>query len=373
MVRRLIISTALLLHGGRQAGAGETEPATPDWNKDLAAERLDERIQAWFAFAGADRGTGKDKISCLSCHSVVPYFLARPALRRLAGITSATPHESKLIEQTQRRVRHWKELDSDRYRLSYDFSEEKKKQSWGTEAVLNALVLAFDDHYRGGSETSETTKAAFANLWQTQITDGEAAGSWQWLDFGLEPWETKKANYFGAALAALAVGTAPRYFVAAADEEVDRKVALLRGYLRKNLAAQSLNNRIWALWASARLNDVLSGQEKASIVDALWQKQQEGGGWSLSSLGTALPTNGFIPDKKSDGYATGLVLHVLQTAGHTKDDVRIAKGLSWLRTHQEKNGQWPARSVNRERDPASHVGKFMSDAATAFAVLALSH
>jgi len=34
---------------------------------------------------------------------------------------------------------------------------------------------------------------------------------------------------------------------------------------------------------------------------------------------------------------------------------------------------WQGVSVNKKRDPASHPGKFMSDAATAYAVLALSH
>src|SRR5579872_2851387 len=107
MSRSLIIAAALLVQGGWPGPSGEenrgvpdrgesgstsAEAATPEWSSNLAANHLDERIKAWFAFAGADRGTGKDKVSCLSCHSVVPYFLARPVLRQLTGAQSATPY-----------------------------------------------------------------------------------------------------------------------------------------------------------------------------------------------------------------------------------------------------------------------------------------
>ena len=39
----------------------------------------------WAAFKGADRGQGKDKVSCLSCHTSLSYALGRPVLRQVAG------------------------------------------------------------------------------------------------------------------------------------------------------------------------------------------------------------------------------------------------------------------------------------------------
>jgi hypothetical protein len=57
----------------------------------------------------------------------------------------------------------------------------------------------------------------------------------------------------------------------------------------------------------------------------------------------------------------------------SREDRKVAKGLDWLKHNQSATGAWRAVSVNKKRDPASHSGKFMSDAATAYAVLALSH
>jgi hypothetical protein len=50
----------------------------------------------------------------------------------------------------------------------------------------------------------------------------------------------------------------------------------------------------------------------------------------------------------------------------------MQRGLAWLTANQNKaEGLWPAWSVNVKRDPKSDVGKFMSDAATGYSVLAL--
>ncbi len=382
-ITKLPVFAALAVFLTVASGLGGEKDAI-NWDKDKATKYLDEREKAWFEFNGADRGEGVNKTTCISCHSVVPFALARPALRKLAGVSRPTEYEQKILDRTRKRVAHWKELDSPQFRLFYDFDEPKKKESWGTEAVLNALILAFDDHYQGRDKPSDSTKQAFVNLWQVQVTDGENKGSWDWLNFGLEPWESEGARYFGSALAAIAIGTAPGGYVSLASPrrqpgeqtEIDKRVSMLRTYLRSHLSEQNLNNRIWALWASAKLEGLLSKEEQKEIIDQVLEKQQEDGGWRLFSLGNFRP----IPENPStsDGYATGLILHVLKTAGVGKDHPKVSRGLNWLRANQKPSGVWAGISLNKKRDPEStdpgkaHTGKFMQDAATAYAVLALS-
>jgi squalene-hopene/tetraprenyl-beta-curcumene cyclase len=349
------------------AGAGESA----GWDTGSAARYLDARAKEWESFRGADRGQAADKVSCLSCHTSVSYALGRPALRRVAGENRPTDHESRLIEQVRRRVAHWGELDTPRFRLSYDFDERKKVESWGTEAILNALVLASDDRRHGLRAPSEPTRQAIRHLWATQHKDGKDAGSWDWLDFGLRPWEAGEARYYGTALAGIAVGTAPGLLEAEPDADSRAGVEWLCLYLSSHLEKQSLHNRLFALWASTHIDGLLTAAQRRQIIDQVLAKQQENGGWSLPSLIDCRRQDGTPQDTAPDGYATGLALHVLQLAGVGRDQPAVARGLAWLRANQRPDGNWVGVSLNKRRDPKTHVGKFMSDAATAFAILAL--
>ena len=232
----------------------------------------------------------------------------------------------------------------------------------GLLIAILALVLAFAARQRGDTTPDATLKAAFANLWQTQETEGEKKGSWAWLDFGLEPWESPNARYYGACLAAIAVGTAP------GDFKKDPGVALLRTYLNDNLAVQSPFNKAWALIAAQKLDNLQTPDEQKKWIDELFARQQDDGGWNLASLGPYKRKDKSEPATASDAYATAIVLNAIGASG----DPRVAKGLAWLRKNQEPTGEWRTASPNKQRDFATHTGKFLSDAATAYAVIVLT-
>jgi hypothetical protein len=80
----------------------------------------------------------------------------------------------------------------------------EEEQSRGTEAVLNLLILAGEDALQNRQALNGPTHKAFKELWKEQRADG----AWDWLVFGLEPYESADSLYYGAALAAMAVGTA---------------------------------------------------------------------------------------------------------------------------------------------------------------------
>src|SRR5206468_12698959 len=153
--------------------------------------------------------------------------------------------------------------------------------SRGTEAILNSLVLASHDAVTG--TLTEDTRQAFNNLWALQFRAGDQAGAWAWLNFHYEPWESSGAPYYGAALAAIAAGTAPGGYASSA--EIQERLKSLVDYLQRGADKEYLFNRVMVLWASARLPSLLTAAAQQRIIDALLAKQHADGGWSLSSLG----------------------------------------------------------------------------------------
>ena len=355
----------------------KTKPvASSSWVPRAAAQYLDYRAGWWTEWNGAARDNGT---FCISCHTALPYALARPALRPALGEQGLSANEQKLLDDVTKRVRLWNEVEPYYGDAGY---KGKALESRGTEAVLNALILASYDSERG--ELGPDTRTALRNMWTFQQTSGDKAGSWPWLQFDNEPWEANDSGYYGACLAAIAVGTAPGNYVHSPDAQSGLK--LLRDYLNRESAAQSTINRVFLLWASTKLPGLLSREQQNSIIEEALSRQQADGGWRLSSIAWRwrafsvksllkvwLRGDGTPLTHKSDGVATGLVTFVLEEAGVSSENVQLRRGLSWLTSNQNTaEGFWPATSINARKSLRSDTGRFMSDAATAYAVLALT-
>lgn len=344
------------------------------WSPEAAAGYLDAREVWWqgWPVAKMDHGT-----ICVSCHTVVPYAMMRSTLGRQLRETEMPAAEKILFENVEKRVAYWSQMTP--FYSDAGYGPGKTAESHATEAVLNAVILTSYDTQQG--QLRSITRQALDEAWALQEQQGELAGSWKWQDFQLAPWESGESAYQGAALLMIEVIDAPDGY--AGEPQVQGYLRLLKQYLRRQYAAQPLVNQLHILWLSRRVPELLTAEERETLLEAVRKAQGSDGGWSLASLD---PTSQrekeewkrikdrlqeMATPEQSDGYATGLVVVALEEAGVDRQDARVRRGLEWLRHHQEKDGSWWAHSLNGWRDPQSDVGRFMRDTATAYAVMAL--
>ena len=348
-----------------------TKDAKASWDPKAAESYLDQREVTWRGWIPAEQD---HDTFCVACHTVIPYALARPSLRKTLAEVGLSVDERKLIDNVTKRVQLWSEIGP-------FYGSENSARSRGTESVLNALILASYDAQT--VHLSDTTRTAFHDMWALQKMEGDDRGAWSWLQFGMEPFEAKDSPYYGACLAAIAVGLAPENYRSA--PKIQENLKMLREYLDRNYETQSTINRAVLLWASTKLPGLVQPERQKSIINELWEDQHADGGWDLPSLAyprdwslhsfvrKRLRSDFTLQDSRSDGYATALITYSLEQAGIPRTDPRLLQGLSWLARNQDRaKGLWPSASVNQRRNPDSNVGHFMDDAATGFAVLALT-
>ncbi len=349
------------------------------WDRAAAARYLDDRMNLWFEKTKGPN-TGQGNATCISCHMVAPYMLARPVLRRAMSVGEPTSQEATLLKEVVRRVDSFTDHES--------VTNSKHAGERGTGAVLNALILASHDAESEQRQPSDATRKALQQLWETQRADG----AWDWIDVAQEPDESADSQYYGAALAAIAVGTAPSLYGGQAESAGN--VYKLRAYLKGRYAEQNLYNRTWLLLASSRLPGLLNQERREALMEELKAKQNSDGGWSLYRLGPwrwSKASPPFAPPgtpdqpllEKSDGYATGLIAYALPRAGLPANDPALSRAIAWLKANQNEVRIeqhvwkcWRTHSLNHDREHGgAHGGEWkqmlMSDMATAFAVLAL--
>jgi len=338
----------------------EARPGT--FNHLTAAAYLDQREQLWQHWAPAQKEQGT---VCISCHTTIPYAMARPALHT-ASDTTPTPSEKILLTSVETRVANWSEMIP--FYSDARNGPGKTAQSHATEAVLNAVILASRDARQ--HTLRPITQTAFNNAWALQETSGPSAGGWIWQDFHLGPWESGESAYQGAALLLVQALNLPPGF--AANPTNHKHLDQLTQYLRREYAAQPVLNQLYILWASGRQQDLLSAADRTALLTTLAALQQPDGGWRTTSIATITPRE--RADKspaptESDGYATAVIVLALEDSGARTP--ALTRGVTWLTQHQQSDGTWKAASLNKNRDPESDAYLFMQDAATAYAVLAL--
>jgi squalene-hopene/tetraprenyl-beta-curcumene cyclase len=315
------------------AWAQKSEPSSPDepfakhFSLQSAGEFLDFVAVKWT----------REK-NCGSCHTNYAFLMARPALKEKKP--SAAEREVRAF--LEKRAAHW----------------DTAKPRWDMEVVATASILAFHDAHTTG-KLHPLTRGALDRMWTLQKFDG----AWGWYKCNLAPMEID--DYFGATYAALGVGHAPDGY--AQSESARKGVEKLREYFRTH-KAPDLHHRTMLLWASTRLDGLMTAEEREATVKDLFRVQRPDGGWNLPSLGhwkrhDKTPNS---PDGPSDGYGTGLAVVVLRQAGVPADDARLQKAVTWLAGHQRASGRWFTRSLNNDHD------HYITHAGTALAVMALN-
>jgi squalene-hopene/tetraprenyl-beta-curcumene cyclase len=330
-----------------------------NWDARAAEHYMDSRQKEWAAWPNAV----VSGVVCVSCHSGLPYLVARPALRQSLGEKSGpTLYENLLVEGTRATV-----FRTDAKELFGGLKGPLIDQVYAAVSVVSAVVIAMEDKPHG--KLSPEGEKAFERMWSIQVKEGPGQGAWQWSDYNLDPWETKDSVAYGAALGALATGMAPGDYQA--RPEIRHNVAALTAYLRAEQANTALHNRLFLLWASSKLRDLLPNSDKQAILAELQRKQEADGGWTLAAMGPWPKHDAAPASVGSNSYVTALAAFSMEQAAVKTSDPVLSRALAWLRTHQDPGGFWAAGSMNHNHASGTLPEKFMSDAATGYAVAAL--
>ncbi len=338
-----------------------------NWNTQGAARFLSSRQQAWLDFTvkRAEKRGQSQNAACASCHTVLPSLLAEPAIEQALGREERSPYTMVFVDRIRDKVMRPDAPQNARF--GYLKS---------AEPIIYALALVLEDREQHQTALSRETEEALRRMWAEQLRKGNDKGSWAWPDTSLDPWETPESVYYGTALAALAVGNAPGDYLK--RPEVKEQLTEMSDYLRVNFSKQIIHHRLAALWGSAYLPNIVSASDRKSTLEELWRSQNPDGGWSWKAIGPWKPRqDSFVASvatgSDSDGYATAYTASALRQAGIQPSDPGLHRALAWLTAHQNADtGGWEAKSVNGLYPDDPVLGHLMGDAASAYAVIALS-
>jgi squalene-hopene/tetraprenyl-beta-curcumene cyclase len=336
------VFTALLAAGPVTGQDAEVADFGPNTAEEPLARKVSIAKAAGFLDSVAVEWTRKRK--CGTCHTNFAYLWARPSLSAFQS-----PAMGEIRGFFEKRAEAWEKEKP---------KEQKRMIVWETQIIAIAVSLAVNDA-QTTRKLHPMTRKAFEKTWALQKPDG----SWNWPKCSWPPMEHD--DYFGATYVAIGVGMAPEGY--ARSDEGRAGLDKIRGYLKAH-PAPDLHHELMLLWASTKVDGLMSPEARDAAVRKLLAAQKEDGGWTLNSMGDYTRHDGTVnaQDAPSDGYATGLTVYVLRLAGIPAERAELARGVAWLKSHQRESGRWFTRS------PSTDNHHFLTHTGTAYAVMALA-
>jgi hypothetical protein len=300
-------------------------------------EYQDKRNQEW-----------SERNKCLCCHTTLPYILSR-------GLDS----------QSKSNFEKFRDLSIDKVQnpereLWYD-EDNANRDSRPTEAVLNALTLVMYD-ISSLTALQPVTLKAMDRILENLDSDGHI----HWLDYGLQPFESKQGELWGNSMALLAIEMAKKNSQYSPAVEKYNK---LKTYVLSRSSSLKPHEMSVLLWAHSMKSDLLTAEQKSQFVQKIKNLQNADGSWNQKAvLGQGV--------ERADTYATAISIIALVKAG--QHDAKLDKAARWLASRQQTgsflriNGDstlWPSTSMNRNGVIVND--RFSSDFATSYASLAL--
>jgi squalene-hopene/tetraprenyl-beta-curcumene cyclase len=160
--------------------------------------------------------------------------------------------------------------------------------------------------------------------------------------------------------AARAITAAPGWLASLKDEELLRRVARMKDFLRDSPPRNDYE-RILRLQLAALFPKLVTREQRDTAMQLLTRKQQADGGWSLRHMSAPdnwrTPMSEFVlnliaslPDAanpESDPYMTAFAIVLMRQNGVPASDARIRRGIAWLKREQRVSGRWWMHSLYR--------------------------
>ncbi len=297
--------------------------------------------------------------SCVACHSTGVYMSERPALTPLLGKPSVEVYDDFAKSATDK-------IGPPEIRDGVKYWGASIQSVWRSSGLA-----AWDKHVSG--MLSEQTDISIRHTLQCLADEGFI----KTIDQVEIPYIT--TDFELTVQAARAIANAPGWLAQVKDSDTIERIARMKSYLSRHEPINDYEHAV-KLQLAGLMPELVANEQRDASIAMLWKQQLPDGGWSTRRMSDLMRWHRKMDPKvvsmiqsepdaanpESDPYMTAFAIVLLRDASVPATDIRIQRGIAWLKQNQRVSGRWWMKSLFRD---TYHYSTYIS---TALALRALA-